>query len=150
MTQPGNLATSNRSPLVAFGDLKVAGGDLLEGPGRESMGLEYLPTGNPFFRELFSNAKIGIFEPALLVVTGVATKRKRKRTSAGGKEQKSRRKRKRRKRGRKREGEREGDRGERRRNKRRRRLFPLHPCRSQYSIQYTPVMYGHVCLYVCA
>ena len=24
---------SNRSPLVAFGDLKVAGGDLLEGAG---------------------------------------------------------------------------------------------------------------------
>ena len=26
-------APSNRSPLVAFGDLKVSGGDLLEGPG---------------------------------------------------------------------------------------------------------------------
>ena len=28
---------SNRSPLVAFGDLKVAGGDLLEGAGRQYM-----------------------------------------------------------------------------------------------------------------
>ena len=26
-------ALSNRSPLEAFADLKVAGGDLLEGPG---------------------------------------------------------------------------------------------------------------------
>ena len=31
-------APSNRSPLVAFGDLKVAGGDLLEGPGRGAPG----------------------------------------------------------------------------------------------------------------
>ena len=31
-------APSNRSPLKAFVDLKVAGGDLLEGPGSKTLG----------------------------------------------------------------------------------------------------------------